>query len=362
MSQTPAIDTNNHNNNDSEQRVTLTGGYELGGIESVMGNQSITDYLEAPYNEAHGYFEVPINRGGLARIRNASVYHPTAQQFKVDQLLNSIVINNTKVLSYETLERFLIDYFTFGDAYLVAEQVTRSGRLVKVGHPLSAYTRRLKKPNHFGMVNGYKGRGIFGLSDEELTIKFDQGSVLQLKQYGLTQTIYGVPSWIPAANAMLLKEAAILFRRKYYKNNAHMGYILYTTLARASDKSVQAIEDALDDAKGVNNFKNLLIHEPNGKPDDIKLIPVSEFAAKDEFFNINEITRDEQIAIERVPPQLLGIIPRNTGGFGNAEDAWKVFWQTGVLPYHRKLEEINRFAQGNLLTFKRDLPKFDSVA
>jgi capsid portal protein len=47
------------------------------------------------------------------------------------------------------------------------------------------------------------------------------------------------------------------------------------------------------------------------------LIPVSEIAAKDDFSAIKNASKDDAGA-HRVPPGLLGIIPNNTGGFGNA--------------------------------------------
>jgi capsid portal protein len=61
------------------------------------------------------------------------------------------------------------------------------------------------------------------------------------------------------------------------------------------------------------------MYAPNGKKDGIQLIPVSEVTAKDEFFNIKNVTRDDLLAAHRVPPQLMAIVPSNTGGFGAAD-------------------------------------------
>lgn len=58
------------------------------------------------------------------------------------------------------------------------------------------------------------------------------------------------------------------------------------------------------------------MHSPNGKKDGLQIIPVSEVAAKDEFANIKGVTRDDMLAALRVPPQLLGMVPQNSGGFG----------------------------------------------
>ena len=44
------------------------------------------------------------------------------------------------------------------------------------------------------------------------------------------------------------------------------------------------------------------------------MIPLAEVAAKDEFFSIKSVTRDDVLATHRVPPQLLGVMPGNVGG------------------------------------------------
>jgi capsid portal protein len=53
------------------------------------------------------------------------------------------------------------------------------------------------------------------------------------------------------------------------------------------------MREALKNSKGPDNFRNLFMYAPNGKKDGIQLIPVSEVTAKDEFFNIKNVTRDD---------------------------------------------------------------------
>src|SRR5690606_39961065 len=72
------------------------------------------------------------------------------------------------------------------------------------------------------------------------------------------------------------------------------------------------------------NFRNLFMYAPGGKKDGIQLIPVSEVAAKDDFMNIKNVSRDDLLAALRIPPQLMGIVPQNAGGFGSLRDAAEV--------------------------------------
>jgi len=116
---------------------------------------------------------------------------------------------------------------------------------------------------------------------------------------------------------------------------------------------VNNLRQALKDSKGPGNFRPLFLYSPSGKPDGIKLIPVSEVAAKDEFAHIKSITRDDILAAMRTPPQLLGIIPNNTGGFGSITEAEVVHWNSEIIPLqHRIADQINGWLGLNFINFK----------
>lgn len=78
-------------------------------------------------------------------------------------------------------------------------------------------------------------------------------------------------------------------------------------------------------AKIPGNFRNLFMYSTNGKKDGIQITPLSEIAAKDEFLNIKNVSRDDRMAAHRVPPKMMGIMPNNVGGFGDVEKASSVF-------------------------------------
>src|SRR5690606_38193487 len=97
--------------------------------------------------------------------------------------------------------------------------------------------------------------------------------------------------------------------------------------ASHNTEDVDAIRSAVKSSKGPGNFRNLFMYAPGGKKDGVQVIPLSEVAAKDEFFNIKAVTRDDLLAAHRVPPQLMGIVPNNVGGFGDISKAAQVFVQ-----------------------------------
>ncbi|WP_216661921.1 hypothetical protein [Niveibacterium sp. COAC-50] len=82
------------------------------------------------------------------------------------------------------------------------------------------------------------------------------------------------------------------------------------------------------------------------------MIPVSEIAAKDQFWNIKSVTRDDQLAAHCVPPQLMVIIPHNTGGFGDAGKAAEVFAQKEVVPLQERMKEVNESLGEEVIRFE----------
>ena len=76
-------------------------------------------------------------------------------------------------------------------------------------------------------------------------------------------------------------------------------------------------------------------------------------AAKDEFLNIKNVSRDDMMAAHRVPPQMMGIMPSNVGGFGDVEKASKVFVRNELTPLQAKFEEVNQFTGYEIVKFKK---------
>ena len=83
----------------------------------------------------------------------------------------------------------------------------------------------------------------------------------------------------------------------------------------------------------------------------MQVIPLSDAVAKDDFLNIKNASRDDVLAAHRVPPQLMGIVPNNTGGFGDVEKATRVFFINEIIPLQERLKEINNWVGEEVITF-----------
>ncbi len=94
---------------------------------------------------------------------------------------------------------------------------------------------------------------------------FISSSIFHLIDPDLNQKIYGLPEYLSAIPSALLNESATLFRRKYYINGRHAGFIMYMTYAAQNKENVNNIHQAMKTAKGPGNFRNLFIYSPNSK-------------------------------------------------------------------------------------------------
>ncbi|MDR6178360.1 PBSX family phage portal protein [Pseudomonas sp. SORGH_AS 211] len=182
--------------------------------------------------------------------------------------------------------------------------------------------------------------------------EFAPGTICHLREADINQEIYGMPEWLAAMQSALLNESATLFRRKYYNNGSQAGFIFYMTDAAQKEEDIDSLRTALRSAKGPGNFRNLFVYAPNGKKDGIQLIPVSEVAAKDEFNSIKSITRDDMLAGLRIPPQLMGIVPQNAGGFGSIKEAAEVYAANELEPLQARLAQVNEWIEDEVVRFQ----------
>ncbi len=317
----------------TEDKHGLSFSFELGDPIPILDKSDILGYFECLQHEK--WLEPPVKFSDISRLLYASSHHQSALEVKKNVLLSTIKIENN-ILSADVLEQFIFDYLVFGNAYLQIVK-NRFKETLKVICPLAKFVRTNLNGDYYFIAN----------YANEVKLK----NVYHLKNVDINQNIYGMPSYLGAIQSLLLNESATLFRRKYYVNGAHAGSILYMNDAQISRDDVENIKKELSRTKGKGNFKNLFIYSPNGRPDGLKVIPLSDAMGKDEFLTIKNTSRDDILAAHRVPPQLLSILPNNTGGFGDVSKAAKIFFINEIKPLQRKLEIINTWAGDKVISF-----------
>lgn len=323
-----------------EQRVDSPAGpgmaFTFGDPVPVLDGREIFDYLECWANGR--WYEPPLSLEGLAKSTAASVYLQSGLTFKRNALARTFIPH--RLLSRQAFEQIVMDWGWSGNLYL-EKRDNMLRQALGLQPCLAKYMRRGVDLDTYYQVRGWK--------DEH---EFKRGSVCHLREADIHQEIYGMPEWLSALQSALLNESATLFRRKYYQNGSHAGFILYVTDAMQDEQFVQDLRQAMKDSKGPGNFRNLFMYAPNGKKEGIQVIPISEVAAKDDFGSIKNISRDDLLAALRIPPQLMGIVPQNAGGFGSIRDAAQVWALNELEPVQARLAPINEWLGEEVVRFR----------
>ena len=253
---------------------TAVQAFSFGEPVEVLNRREIMDMVECYRNDR--WYEPPLSLDGLARAFRVSPLHSSAIMLKRNLITASFdpVLRSagdpTPILSRSGFGKAEQDYLVFGNAYLEARKNVLGG-IMRLNHALAKYTRR-------GIVDAefYWAPGV------ATATAFKPGSVFQIMQPDINLEIYGVPEYLSALQSALLNEAATLFRRRYYLNGSHAGYILCATCDIDEDDTDE-LRDTLKNSKGPGNFKNLFVHAPSGEEGSIKILRSPRWAQRTSF-------------------------------------------------------------------------------
>lgn len=301
---------------------------EVFTFDELPGEHGMFDFLGCLDNGI--YYDTPVSWFDVIRLLETGLHHASAIQAKINIL--KVTFLPTKYLSRAEFEKLAFNYLVLGNGYLELQR-SRLGGVVSAQSRLALYMRRASNLKDFV----YLRNDGFGVDFEWISGK----DVIHIMQPNLKQEVYGMPYYLSAMDSIDLNASATRFRVRYYKNGSHAGFILYATDSKIDEQGWETVKQELRKSRGRGNFKNLLLRAPDGNPDGLKLIPIAEVAAKDEFLNIKSVSAEDMLAIHRVPPALMGIVPKVTGGLGDAMTAAKVFARNEVMPLQQTFLDIN---------------------
>ena len=283
--------------------------------EPIDPTHWMTHYTEVFYDPWGEYYQPPIDRKGLARLTRANAHHGAILMARRNMVAGRFT---SDTVPRTTITAFVHNYLQSGDAALLKLR-NYFGQVVGLAPLSSVYLRR------------GKGRFVL-LQPNGQQREIPEEDVIWLAQYDPEQQVYGLPDYLGGLQSALLNRDATLFRRKYFLNGAHMGFIFYATDPNMDDEQEEAMKEMIANAKGVGNFRSMFVNIPNGKPDGIKLIPVGDIATKDEFAAIKSITSQDVLTSHRFPAALAGIIPINGAALGDPEKYSATYTRNEVLP------------------------------
>ncbi|CAI8755647.1 Phage portal protein, PBSX family [Pseudomonas sp. IT-P44] len=323
-----------------------TRAFAFGDPEQVLVG-SMGNYLGVFASEDGRLYKPPVSRQGLAKLLRANAHHGAIPKFKRNLLLREFI--PSPGCSVATMGRAGLDFVVFGEAYLYRKP-NMLGQILELEH-LPAINMRVK-------VDG----GYVMLLPDGKEMEFDRDEIEHVMDYDVEQDIYGVPDYLGGMQALLLNEAATLFRRRYYANGAHAGYVFYTNDPNLTEKDEENLREQISGSKGVGNFRSLFLNIPGGAEKAVQIIPVGDFQAKDELEKVKNITRNDVIAAWRMNPALAGIIPENSAGFGDIEKIDRVYTSNEIRPICQLFNQVNdSLRQDRRISWKEQKEPVDST-
>lgn len=286
---------------------------------------SIDDTGGIFFDDYNDFWVPPLDRTALLHVSKSNPYHGPIIFSRRNMAAEQILLS--PLLKRHELEAFIFNYCLFGDAALLKIR-NRLNQVVAL-ECLSSVWLRVKKDGNYKYLQRDGNHKDYANND-----------VIFMKQYDPYQQVYGVPDYIGGLQSAMLNTDATLFRRKYYKNGAHCGFIFYTSDPNLDSTKEDELKQAMQGSKGVGNFRSLFVNIPNGDKDSIKIIPVGDIATKDDFSTIKSVTAQDMLSAHRFPAGLAGIIPSGAANLGDPLKADETYKKNESIPLARKVIEL----------------------
>lgn len=299
----------NKNENENESLMFSFGAPEM------ANDFNNYEYNELFYNDADDYWEPPLDRLGLNKLTRLNAYHGAILMARRNMIAGRFLKGGMNVLKVQSLVHNLLE---FGDVAILKIR-DHFGRVVRL-HPLpSAHIRKRKNGDYYL------------LERDDKKVSYKAKDIIWVYQYDPLQQVYGTPDYLGCVQSALLSNDATTFRRRYFKNGLHMGFIFYASDPNLSKDDEDELKEKMSSSRGVGNFRSMFVNIPNGKEKGIQLIPVGDVATKDEFEKIKNITAQEVLTGHRFPGELAAIMP-NSGTRGDPVKFNYVYNQNEVIP------------------------------
>lgn len=291
------------------------------------------DYVGLHFLEQYQVWETPINRWAIAKLTHQNAQHCGILQSRANMLAHGYLSGGLSKMDFRAMA---LNLLTFGDVGLLKVR-NLFGQVVGLV-PLSSLYLRKKR------TGGYRylmRKSLYETASDEV-YEYAENDVIFIKLYDPMQQVYGLPDYIGGIQAALLNSDATRFRRRYFANGSHLGFILYSTDPDMDDDMEEAIKESIANSKGVGNFKSMFVNIAGGHPDGLKVIPIGDTGKKDEFGTIKDVSAQDVLSAHRYPAGLAGIIPSN-GSFGDIEKIRSTYRLDEVLPMQEMIAEaVNR--------------------
>lgn len=224
----------------------------------------------------------------------------------------------------------MLDLESFGNAYL---EVVPVGGAVTL-YPIPALTV-------WRTLTGFRQRS--GAKQQDWPAwTGDARGVYPLAAPHPQASVYGIPDWLPALNAILLDAHASEWNYRFFENNCLPAWAIVVKDGAMDATAQAAVQEFFQNQhKGaLNAHKTLLLM---GGSADIRFERLQTEAKDMSFAELKRFARDEVIATHGVPPRLLGIVAAGQLGGGNEMTAQLQFFRDCLIRQRQEL--LSRWLQ-----------------
>lgn len=205
----------------------------FGEAEPVLDGHALFEYGYCP--KWLDWYELLYDMLATAKLFRATSHHTSALIVKRNILTSDYIPH--PLLSRHEFNALALNLLTFANCYVHVKRNRFDGIVGLGSRPALNMRRGLDLSSYYQLD-----------WDQTNNHQFAPQDMIHVYESDIGQEVYGVPNYLSSINAILLNEAATLFRHRYYKNGAHAGFILHMTDALQTQSDVDDLEDSLENS------------------------------------------------------------------------------------------------------------------
>jgi HK97 family phage portal protein len=186
-------------------------------------------------------------------------------------------------------------------------------------------------PDKEKFIQGY----LFDIGGK--SVAYSRDEIVHLKYFNPLNERWGMSPLAAARQGLLADFYAVLYNQRFFRQGARPSGVL-STQEELDDTSFRRLKAEFEQAyTGAERSHRVILLEKGLQWQSVSL-PQKDM----EFVEQRKLSREEVLAVYKVPPIEVGIL--EYANYANSETQGKIFWTKGVIPRLKKIEEaVNTF-------------------
>lgn len=186
-------------------------------------------------------------------------------------------------------------------------------------------------PDKEKLIEGY----LFSVGEK--SVGYGRDEIIHLKYFNPLSEWWGMSSLAAARQGLLADFYALMYNQKFFRQGARPSGVL-STQSELDESNMRRLRAEFDQAySGAERSHRVILLEKGLEWQSISL-PQKDM----EFIEQRKLSREEILAVYKVPPIEVGIL--EYANYANSETQDRIFWTKGIIPRLKKIEEcVNTF-------------------